>query len=1331
MFLRILHKSRLPAKRMLSCVLSLLMLLSAATVAVPLLKIPAKAAPYNQTVDGIKEALDNGDEVRALQLFYEYNKDDERFSGVESQRQKGSITPNSTADNVQVRDQISPPYTDWNAGASLNLLQREMGLTGDYQFLNDSNMTITNPTLGISPADATIVTMNLDAPAAIGSLGGSWGGTPGRWNPANPWVAGTFDGPAPYGRRPTTYNSNSGWSNNPGDPYCLYLYGITGEHEYAWGPQPGNLAVHDVARFALRPARGQNSGTEPNSANSRDNPAADPLVAKTRNLFTALKEYDSIDDIPYVDSSAPATSLIPLKTEVRFTYYMSHSDKAVADQSTGDDGYWFAFFWNYLTGMDAPINSELRATKRVVDALNNAKNDPLFGDNATPAYIAAAFGLNESNLPATDSMSGSYSAAYDTFRYNTANSMLRSSTIDGVETLAEAYDIFDHFFAKEVIHGEDTPDPSDDVTRHRNIILKGVDAHRIAMQLNSNADPNGGSARGENYYGNPNEFLGNSKFPFGIMNAEGVKEFYNEGEYFTQEQAEALSLAIRGSLNAQSGSGKYENIMTYGSQPYVDDASTLAAMLGLRNFGYEAALGMMVWQGIDPHDEHFILDSVDPSSPWWFWTGLSDWYVNNSFSNYGRLHSYPYAAEPGGVSYLDHIVEQANSANVMPRYKEMSIEAFVVWVKNIQMVIDVWLTAALVFDPIMEFVEQQWMNPPNYHKGVSVDMTQDSDGNWIYDDLSGTYWNTGVFVHGMDPWQFIDLYNVGGLDPEEFEDELKMALQAIYQNRDDDNMPFSTIQIMNLVSIARNYNTMLDFFDDESVLKGLLGEFDVYEYDSFGDPVLDGSGDPVVLDTLDYYEEFKKIWNALTDEYSYRGELFFKLTDGLVGGVIEELVVTGKTGRMGYEPAWYAERNWFEGNMPPMPGRVLQLQSGLTVNELASLFRQYTHRYEAYELEAQRVKDEMSKFEMPDHWWSEIYEVQTPRQVSDDSTRSPSSLVMSNDWGEIVARTYRDDFGYALAKRLQNSVNAAMNEFRSVYYNTVGDANLEYDETTGELKNTFMNYMFARRILGRLDRTVIQHFTDEEALLYVNNLNVHNLVNITAVNPNHMPNFYDRNIYSAATSDEGRFDGKILTDSRTVLGDYYYIIAVMSAAIAAFEADPQWDHIQHYTNGDAFTGEYITRFGKGYEANVYDYRNDIARTTGEDYTVTGNTIQSLVDSLDGFASNADVGALLSALDLDLSSLGVSSAADLTLDNIIKTALGNMLYSNDTINMIVELVYGMVLPIFEDVFAEFSSTEMPDMLAPWSTLHIYSLHELLSNRDKVFGTTRQNQYTIAN
>ncbi|MDR1408747.1 MAG: hypothetical protein LBJ12_00430 [Oscillospiraceae bacterium] len=561
------------------------------------------------------------------------------------------------------------------------------------------------------------------------------------------------------------------------------------------------------------------------------------------------------------------------------------------------------------------------------------------------------------------------------------------------------------------------------------------------------------------------------------------------------------------------------------------------------------------------------------------------------------------------------------------------------WVYNCNLVYSMW-SWAVKKDDIQAFVNAQNPNYPDYHKGVQVD------------DESNSLWNS----NDPDEIRVLDQIDVtDGIDATE-----EALLHAVYKFSDA-SLPFSTLNILNLLALAADYNNIVT----------MLGGDKATLFPDFGK-----------LDT---------IFRALRDEYSYRVNIYSE--------------ILGSKKLPGWEPAWYAYRDWFT-SQPSTP----QELSAASVSTLFTLFKNLNDKYAGYNTDSDAA---LSAFTALGRtlWWNEIFEMTTPMTVPNQAR---DNNYAENNWGKAVPQVMIDNTGYEIAGRLQPYVEQAMEKYAK--YDLEGM--FEWDG--GELKVNVSNYKLAYAIVNMFPQDIIDKFTPAEAVKYINNTNVWALSAL----PDGI-RLYNNSIYG---KDGGKYSS---VTGRTVIGDYLFLMFVVKAVVDEFQSNPNayWSQVKWYTGGDQFTGTYATRYGDTVDNPALPGvtgGKDAAREPGEDYVLKGTQLQSLISSLDGMAgSNGDLSKILDALGVDLSSLGVNtSAGPVNANTIIQSALANMVYSNDIVNMLVQLLYGMVLPMFENVFAGLTGgLVLPADLSASSTLHIFSLHSLLANTGSTISNNR--------
>jgi hypothetical protein len=190
---------------------------------------------------------------------------------------------------------------------------------------------------------------------------------------------------------------------------------------------------------------------------------------------------------------------------------------------------------------------------------------------------------------------------------------------------------------------------------------------------------------------------------------------------------------------------------------------------------------------------------------------------------------------------------------------------------------------------------------------------------------------------------------------------------------------------------------------------------------------------------------------------------------------------------------------------------------------------------------------------------------------------------------------------------------------------------------------------------------------------------------------------------------QGPADLAVYSGARTVSKDYLWLIGAVLNVVTTFDDNPAayWPRTQLDT--PVGSGDYTTRPANGLTDP------DLARKDGEDYTVTEAKLNQITSKLDHYLANGDITKPLSALDLglDLSSFGVDLAQPQNIQTLLNGILNSKLYSNDLINTLIQFLYPMVLPQFENAFGGLAN---PSTLGANTglTLTLYTLHDILAN-----------------
>ncbi|MDR1805889.1 MAG: hypothetical protein LBQ80_03850 [Clostridium sp.] len=654
------------------------------------------------------------------------------------------------------------------------------------------------------------------------------------------------------------------------------------------------------------------------------------------------------------------------------------------------------------------------------------------------------------------------------------------------------------------------------------------------------------------------------------------------------------------------------------------------------------------------------------------------WFINeyidgnlNGGENYGPVGAVP--GKAAGVSYKNGIgyaradYADINASNIADirwepavwTYNVKAVYAFMSWAESKKVIID--------------FSTGNYGLIGDFHVGANVD----DDGN--------SPWNTDIA--GIDPW---DINLADGLDSGE---EAQLNVAYSYKNNPADpgydsskaDVLYSTVQIITLMDYAFSYKTVAD------MLKSMLTP-DVFAVE-FPD-----------------YDKLVDVYDALSDEYTYRINIFNDIL-GLAEKNINKI--------LGYEPQWYVYRNWFKDNITA-PADL----TDLSVSQLATLFGKLKDKYaeyKDYEAKAWVNTDEddpaygKGLHELDrDSWWDEIFKMAIPMTVPADPRNG--TTVPEYNWGKAVPSVAIDNTGFELAGRLQTQVEAAMKKYESYSLQNmlVWVAGQEGKTLSRDTTSAVANYARAYAVYSMVSQDIIGNFaTEAEAIRYLNNTYVLPLQSINPAVP-----MYDNSIYTG--SNYSSCAGEGYTNGRSAIGDYLFIVNVLGKYVKEFQADPVWSKTEWYKNGTQITGTYVTRYGDTVNLPSSDPSavtgQDVARTTNEDYTVTGAQLKSLLDALDSMlGSEGDLSDILNAVGLDLSSLGLGVSGKVNAETVINAAVNNYLYSNEIVNTIVSLLYGLVLPMFENVFAGFSNMELPAELTNTTFLKIYSLHTLLANK----------------
>jgi hypothetical protein len=525
-------------------------------------------------------------------------------------------------------------------------------------------------------------------------------------------------------------------------------------------------------------------------------------------------------------------------------------------------------------------------------------------------------------------------------------------------------------------------------------------------------------------------------------------------------------------------------------------------------------------------------------------------------------------------------------------------------------------------------------------------------------------------------------------------------------------VPFSTVEVLTLQLTATEYynltNAMVTLMSAE--IPGTTG-----------DTLLPIVGGNAVTDWV----RLQAINKKLDNEKAYRTVLSYE--ESFTYQDENDVTQTGtRTVTLpGYEPAWYSLRDAIKSH-DTSPAYL----DGRSVSQLSDTYSALKELQVTYLATEAKAKADLYAMTGSDAWWAEIYEMAIPIELNTD--RNPATATIpEHNWGKAVIPTKLDDIGYALARRFGSVVEDAM----AVYAQYESSGLIKVDALNNITVDVY-HVAAIESLIKKIPKEILDLALMNEsvagfninAIKFINNI----YENPLAVLPETVTK-YDATIYT--TGPDLRYTSVPgLGTLRTVIGDYLFLVLKIKPIIDEFNNNPSkyWVHIQEWDTSVAgsneITGNYVTRYGDTLTVDG-PTGQDVARAQGEDYTVKGTQLKSLIASLDGLAgTNGDLSKILNTLGVDLSSLGVdTSAGPVTANTIIQSALGSMLYNNDMVNTIVELLYGMVLPIFEDVFAGITSGLDLSSMPLTGGLHIFSLHSLLNNTG---GTTLRNLYDLS-
>lgn len=210
-------------------------------------------------------------------------------------------------------------------------------------------------------------------------------------------------------------------------------------------------------------------------------------------------------------------------------------------------------------------------------------------------------------------------------------------------------------------------------------------------------------------------------------------------------------------------------------------------------------------------------------------------------------------------------------------------------------------------------------------------------------------------------------------------------------------------------------------------------------------------------------------------------------------------------------------------------------------------------------------------------------------------------------------------------------------------------------------------------------------------------------------------------------------------DAKGLIGSDYDSIAAtvdaVQAAYDAFIADGGLGNFKqvHFDENGIYTVRYA---GAQYDAdgNLIGYENDIARNGEKDnYEVTDEKIEAIINKLDGFITSDDFCSLLGLKDAD----GNPYAS---IDEAVNGMLGG-LFTDATINMLVGMLFPMVAGLLETELASMladlagGGTEPPEgvsaQLPLGDLITDYTVDGLLDvylNKDLYEGVQRQKSYS---
>ncbi|MDR0884287.1 MAG: hypothetical protein LBN05_06760, partial [Oscillospiraceae bacterium] len=437
----------------------------------------------------------------------------------------------------------------------------------------------------------------------------------------------------------------------------------------------------------------------------------------------------------------------------------------------------------------------------------------------------------------------------------------------------------------------------------------------------------------------------------------------------------------------------------------------------------------------------------------------------------------------------------------------------------------------------------------------------------------------------------------------------------------------------------------------------------------------------------------------------------------------------------GYEPQWYRERMFWADNWYPTT-----TLRAMNDENLAALLAQLEARRVDYFTMSDKAKGDLAALGHAD-WWDEIYCVTNPIDANPSHDRQ--TYVPETEWGKAVIPQRIDDVYYELARRFAEPVNAAMAEYAK--YDASGQVKIDGNIATVDMEQIGP----LRTLISQIPANVLDALLNHaQGLTYINNASVYPTTDLNEPAKIYSLTGTYNTLYGTRSSADQAYAAQWADVSgRTIIGDWLFLKFLVSDVIKEFEENPEkyWAHTRSWqwsndggvtSNGTTeLTGLYVTRYGD--TITVDGDPVDVARKPGEDFNVEGHRVNSFLNSLDGLiGKDGNIKDILAALGVDLSSVGVDveTATTVNVNTILQSLVTNSLYTDELVNTLLTYLYGMVLPMFENVFANFKDAINPSSLPQFGTdthLDIYSLHELLANGTGPEKTSNdRNVYDIA-